>query len=395
MKKRLKKQWKRLLAGALSAVMLAAVLPAPAYAAVGTLVRNSALENSALMQALEEAYGQDAEAYMSLLRSYGLVDARGNLITDEEIVVDGVSYTLDELEEYLVQPGLDQSTVATVDGVPITLGELKTVLEIERYLAYIQATYFTRQELNADQIESFYDLADAWANGDVQLLSSAPITGTGPAGIDHSVELEVTAGLTAEEKGTYTVTVQPSAPQSQDITFSWRALSGSAEAEGQGNETISAGSTDPVSFQVQVDEVQGQTSGSGTFLVQIYDVKNALFPGGADCWEQSVSVDGQMEYAYQFDGTGSLASEPTEFYYYLYEDEHIQTDFIGDSDLETYEKEFIRRTESLTFDLPDFDPAGTYDGDLKSTLSLTAQTTTKNYKKNFRGLSSGTNCVQR
>ena len=55
MKKRLKKQWKRLLAGALSAVMLAAVLPAPAYAAVGTLVRNSALENSALMQALDDA----------------------------------------------------------------------------------------------------------------------------------------------------------------------------------------------------------------------------------------------------------------------------------------------------------------------------------------------------
>ena len=357
--------WKRLAATMLTIVLLVGLLPTATYAAVGTLVRNSALENTALMQALQDAYGEDAQTYWALLRSYGLVDDAGNLITDEEIVVDGKSYTLDELETYLAQPGLDLSQVATVDGTAVTLENLKTVIEIERYLAYIQATYFTKQTLSDAQVESFYNLANAWANGEVQFLSADPLEGIGPAGIDHSVRLNVTAAASASENGSYTVSVAPTKAQTADITFSWRALTGSAAASGSGTATIPAGTTEAVQFTVQVGTVQGKTSGSGVFLVQIYDVKNALFYGGKDVWEQTVSVRGQKDYAYQFQGTDNLVSMPNEFF-------HNATDFWGDIQSKTGNPAlrdetdiFVTRDETLQITLPSLDPAGTYVGELE------------------------------
>ena len=216
MRARTKRLWRRLVSGVLSDVMLAALLPTAAYAAVGELVRNSAVENAALLEALEEAY------------------------------------TLDEIEDVLDDPNTDLDQVAEVDGQHITLADLKTIIEIERYLAYVKATYFTEQELTQAQVNSFYDLADAWAGGEVRLLSANALTETGPAGVDHSVQLSVTAADTANENSTYTVTVKASASSAapdQAITFSWRAVSGSVVATG-GAQNVTLKPGESVKLQV-------------------------------------------------------------------------------------------------------------------------------------------------
>lgn len=128
----------------MAVVMLITVLPATALAAVGDLVRRSGVENAALLQALEEAYGDDAQAYLDVLEQYGLLDGDGNFVTDAKIVMNGTAFTLDQIEMILDDPDTDLDTVVEVDGQFLTLGELKTVVEIERYLAYIKATYFTQ-----------------------------------------------------------------------------------------------------------------------------------------------------------------------------------------------------------------------------------------------------------
>lgn len=309
----MKRRCRKLLATLLAVVMTVSILPTPALAAVGQLLGNSAVENAALLDALQEAYGEDADAMYAVLEQYGLVDKNGNLVTDEKIVVDGKKYTLDQLEDYLDDPDTDLSKVATVDGTPVTLEDLKKIVEIERYLAYVKAAYFTKQDLTDEQVDSFYSFADALAGGKVNFLAANALRTVGPAGVDHSVKLNVDAAATATENSTYTVTVTPSAPQTEDITFSWRAVGGSVDANGGGEVTIPADSTEPVELTVNVGAVKGRTQGKATFLVQIYDVKNAVL-GSDGRWEQQVSVDKKDTFKYQGEATATLSYTGKRYY---------------------------------------------------------------------------------
>ena len=293
----MRKRWKRWLAGLMTAVMLMGTLPTAAYASVGDLLNMSAVQRTALLSALEEVYGDDAEAYLAILEQYGLIDENGNFVTDEKIVMDGQAYTLDEIEAILDDPATDLSKVVEVDGTYLTLADLKTVVEIEQYLAYLKATYFTKQDLTREQVASFYDLADAWANGDIQMLAANTLSGVGPAGVDHDVRLTVEADDTAAENGTYTftVTASPSAVSDQAISFDWRAVNGSASATGGGHVDMHPGET--TTLTVSVGEVENYVEGDADFFLQIYHVKNALIDGSTR-WEQPVAGANTEEIKY-------------------------------------------------------------------------------------------------
>ena len=86
----MRKNWKRWIAGLLTAVMLVTMLPTVAYAAVGDLLDMSGVQRTALLAALEEVYGDDAEAYLAILKQYGLIDEDGNEVEFEHI--DTVEY---------------------------------------------------------------------------------------------------------------------------------------------------------------------------------------------------------------------------------------------------------------------------------------------------------------
>ena len=123
--------------------MMLTLLPSTAYAAVGGLLGNSSAENQALLEELERVTGQDGEAVRALLEQYGILDEDGNLITDQSVVLDGTEYTLEEVEALLSDPNTDLTQVAEVDGVPIALKDLATIIAIERELQYLQEKYFT------------------------------------------------------------------------------------------------------------------------------------------------------------------------------------------------------------------------------------------------------------
>ena len=261
----MRKNWKRWIAGLLTAVMLVTMLPTVAYAAVGDLLDMSGVQRTALLAALEEVYGDDAEAYLAILKQYGLIDEDGNIVTDEKIIMDGQAYTLDEIEAILDDPATDLTKVVEVDGDYLTLADLKTVVEIERYLAYLKATYFTEQDLTDEQIDSFYDLAEAWANGDMVMLAADALEGVGPAGVDHDVRLTVTGAATAEENGEYTVTVEASrSAADQEITFSWRTVDGSVTADIDGEETVTMYPGESKTLTVHVGRDPRARPGHGT-----------------------------------------------------------------------------------------------------------------------------------
>ena len=110
---------------------------------MGDLLRNTPAENQALLDELAAMTGGTTEEARAMLEQLGLLDENGQLKTDYTLSLDGKEYTLDEAEALLEDPDTDLSRVGYVDGTPIALGDLKTILEIERELQRIQETYFS------------------------------------------------------------------------------------------------------------------------------------------------------------------------------------------------------------------------------------------------------------
>lgn len=223
-----KRIWKRLTACALALVLLMGTLPTPALAAIGQTIGNSAVENAALLEALRTYYGDDAEKLMAVLRQYGLLDEEGNLKTSEKINLDGTLYTLDELQAILDDPDTDLSRVATVDGTPVTLENLKLMVEIERELARIQALYFTDQPLSEEQADALLSFYEAAQNGDVLLYGGGYPT----SGYDHEAMVSLSVDNTSvdwsEESVTATFTL--SKTLTYPVSFRVHTMDGEAEA---------------------------------------------------------------------------------------------------------------------------------------------------------------------
>ena len=149
---------KRLLSLLLAVCMTLSLLPGTAFAAVSDLLNRAPAENQALLRQLEELTGQDGAAIQALLEQYGLLDEDGNLVTDRTVELDGQAYTLEEMEAKLSDPATDLSQVGYVDGVPIALGDLKTIIAIERELARIQETYFSGKVFEGEALVNLNSL---------------------------------------------------------------------------------------------------------------------------------------------------------------------------------------------------------------------------------------------
>ena len=179
------RNWKkRFLALALSAVMTMGLLPGTAYAAVGELLNNSPRQNERLLEQLEHFTGESYEEAYALLDSLGLLDEEGNLITDQTIDLDGEAYTLEELEALLSDPDTDLSQVAEVDGVPISLGDLQTIIAIERELQRIQEKYFSDRAFEGEAVDNLNSLMAQLQDQGISLMSedaallAEPVGGT-------------------------------------------------------------------------------------------------------------------------------------------------------------------------------------------------------------------------
>ena len=179
------RNWKkRFLALALSVVMTMGLLPGTAYAAVGELLNNSPRQNERLLEQLEHFTGESYEEAYALLDSLGLLDEEGNLITDQTIDLDGEAYTLEELEALLSDPDTDLSQVAEVDGVPISLGDLQTIIAIERELQRIQEKYFSDRAFEGEAVDNLNSLMSQLQDQGISLMSedaallAEPVGGT-------------------------------------------------------------------------------------------------------------------------------------------------------------------------------------------------------------------------
>ena len=132
--------WKRLLSGVMAIVVMLSLLPVTALA---SLLNNDPAVNREILDQLEQICGspEEAERYYGLLCQYGLLNEEGAIPESWSVTMDGQDITLDELRKML-SGDYDPEKLVLVDGTPVTLENLETILAIEDYIAYLRSTYF-------------------------------------------------------------------------------------------------------------------------------------------------------------------------------------------------------------------------------------------------------------
>ncbi|MDY5341794.1 hypothetical protein [Faecousia sp.] len=299
---------KRILSILLLCCMVLTMLPTAAFAAVSDSLGNTPKENQAILEHLSALTGGSSDQVLSMLNALGLLDEDGNFKVDQTITLDGRVLTLAAVMELLENPATDLTRIADVDGTPVALGDLKTMIQIEQELQRIKDTYFSGREFTGEALENLNSLMEQLELQGISLQYSA--SATKPEGVETvdmssmmSQTLEVLANNTWNS-GTFTVY------RGKPVGFSYRiqkgqlsnyitnvevsidGVSGVEQSDGSYKLTYDAGST--FSLGGRKITVKVTTEGAlqnwhnGTYsygdllgMIEFYDAENLVFYDGA------------------------------------------------------------------------------------------------------------------
>ena len=247
---------KRFLAALLSLCMTLTLLPTTAFAALSDSLGNTPKENQAILEQLSALTGGSSDQVLSMLNALGLLDEDGNFKVDQTITLDGQVLTLAAVMELLENPATDLTRIADVDGTPVALGDLKTMIQIEQELQRIKDTYFSGREFTGEALENLNNLMEQLELQGISLQYSA--SATKPEGVetvDMSGMMSQTLGeLATNSWSSGTFTVYGGKP----VGFSYRIQ------KGQLSEYITG-------VEVSIGETRGVAQGDGSYKLT-YDV---------------------------------------------------------------------------------------------------------------------------
>ena len=255
---------KRILSILLICCMVLTMLPTTAFAAVSDSLGNTPEENQEILEQLSALTGGSSDQVLSMLNALGLLDEAGNFKVDQTITLDGQVLTLAAVMELLENPATDLTRIADVDGTPVALGDLKTMIQIEQELQRIKDTYFSGREFTGEALENLNSLMEQLELQGISLQYSA--SATAPVGVetvDMSGMMSQTLGASANNSwssGTFTVY------RGKPAGFSYRIQ------EGQLSDYIS-------NVEVSIGETRGVAQGDGSYKLT-YDVGEIFSLGG-------------------------------------------------------------------------------------------------------------------
>ena len=300
---------KRILSILLICCMVLTMLPTTAFAAVSDSLGNTPEENQEILEQLSALTGGSSDQVLSMLNALGLLDEDGNFKVDQTITLDGQVLTLAAVMELLENPATDLTRIADVDGTPVALGDLKTMIQIEQELQRIKDTYFSDREFTGEALENLNSLTEQLELQGISLQYSA--FATKPEGVetvDMSGMMSQTLGTLANNSwssGTFTVY------GGKPVGFSYRIQEGQL-SDYITNVEVSIGETSKVveqsdgSYKLTYDvgeifslggckiTVKVQTKGGNTAwlgnsysygdllgMIEFYDAENLVFYDGA------------------------------------------------------------------------------------------------------------------
>ena len=173
---------KRILSILLVCCMVLTMLPTAAFAALIDSLGNTPKENQAILEQLSALTGGSSDQVLSMLNALGLLDEDGNFKVDQTITLDGQVLTLAAVMELLENPATDLTRIADVDGTPVALGDLKTMIQIEQELQRIKDTYFSGREFAGEALENLNSLMEQLELQGISLRYSA--SATKPEGVE-------------------------------------------------------------------------------------------------------------------------------------------------------------------------------------------------------------------
>ena len=173
---------KRILSILLVCCMVLTMLPTAAFAAVSDSLGNTPEENQAILEQLSALTGGSSDQVLSMLNALGLLDEDGNFKVDQTITLDGQVLTLAAVMELLEDPATDLTRIADVDGTPVALGDLKTMIQIEQELQRIKDTYFSGREFTGEALKNLNSLMEQLELQGISLQYSA--SATEPEGVE-------------------------------------------------------------------------------------------------------------------------------------------------------------------------------------------------------------------
>ena len=173
---------KRILSILLVCCMVLTMHPTAAFAAVSDSLGNTPEENQAILEQLSALTGGSSDQVLSMLNALGLLDEDGNFKVDQTITLDGQVLTLAAVMELLENPATDLTRIADVDGTPVALGDLKTMIQIEQELQRIKDTYFSGREFTGEALENLNSLMEQLELQGISLQYSA--SATKPEGVE-------------------------------------------------------------------------------------------------------------------------------------------------------------------------------------------------------------------
>ena len=275
---------KRILSILLVCCMVLTMLPTAAFAALSDSLGNTPKENQAILEQLSALTGGSSDQVLSVLNALGLLDEDGNFKVDQTITLDGQVLTLAAVMELLENPATDLTRIADVDGTPVALGDLKTMIQIEQELQRIKDTYFSGREFTGEALENLNSLMEQLELRGISLQYSA--SATAPEGVE-TVDMRGMMSLTLENlannswsSGTFTVY------GGKPVGFSYRIQKGQLSEYITGVE-VSIGETSEVVEQSDGSykltyKVDGPNSSLGGCQITV----KVTTKGGAMAWHE-------------------------------------------------------------------------------------------------------------
>ena len=255
---------KRILSILLLCCMVLTMLPTTAFAAVSDSLGNTPKENQAILEQLSALTGGSSDQVLSVLNALGLLDEDGNFKVDQTITLDGQVLTLAAVMELLENPATDLTRIADVDGTPVALGDLKTMIQIEQELQRIKDTYFSGREFTGEALENLNSLMEQLELQGISLQYSA--SATAPVGVE-TVDMSSMMSQTLDDlankswdSGTFTVY------RGKPVGFSYRIQ------KGQLSKYID-------DVEVSIGETSGVKQSDGSYKLT-YDVGSTFSLGG-------------------------------------------------------------------------------------------------------------------
>ena len=256
---------KRILSILLLCSMVLTMLPTTAFASVSDSLGNTPEENQAILEQLSALTGGSSDQVLSMLKALGLLDEAGNFKVDQTITLDGQVLTLAAVMELLENPDTDLTRIADVDGTPVALGDLKTMIQIEQELQRIKDTYFSGREFTGEALENLNSLMEQLELQGISLQYSA--SATAPVGVEtvdmSGMMSQTLDNLANKEWSSGTFTVYCGKP----VGFSYRIK------KGRLSEYITG-------VEVSIGETKGVEQSDGSYrLTYKYDVPYSSLGG--------------------------------------------------------------------------------------------------------------------